>query len=239
MLKLQNVTVVYPDKTKAVDDVSLTAEEGENIALIGGNGAGKTSLLLAIIGILEPVNGIVEIDGIQLGKKTVNEIRKKVGLVFQNPDDQLFMPFVFDDVAFGCRNFGMPEETVKKRVDETLNQLGIDHLRSRSSLKLSEGEKRMTAIATVLAMEPSVIMFDEPTAFLDHRARRTLIETLKKLHHTKIIATHDMTFASEVCSRVIILNNGRIVADGKLVLLYDRELMSNCGLEAITGRYYE
>jgi len=239
MLKLQNVTVVYPDKTMAVDDVSLSVEEGENIALIGGNGAGKTSLLLAIIGILEPVNGVVEIDGVQLGKKTVNEIRKKAGLVFQNPDDQLFMPFVFDDAAFGCRNFGMPEEAVKKRVDETLNQLGIDHLRSRSSLKLSEGEKRMAAIATVLAMEPSVVMFDEPTAFLDHRARRTLVETLKKLHHTKIIATHDMTLASEVCSRVIILNNGRIVADGKLALLYDKDLMSNCGLEAITGRYYE
>jgi len=236
MLKLQNVTVVYPDKTKAVDGVTFAAEEGENIALIGGNGAGKTSLLLAIIGILEPVNGTVTIDSIQLGKKTVNEIRKKAGLVFQNPDDQLFMPFVFDDIAFGCRNFGIHEDIVKKRVDETLDQLGIAHLRDRSSLKLSEGEKRMAAIATVLAMEPSVIMFDEPTAFLDHRARRALIETLKKLHHTKIIATHDMNFAAEVCSRVIILNNGKIVADGKLALLYDKELMSSCGLEAIAGR---
>jgi len=233
MLKLQNVTVVYPDKTKAVDGVTLAAEEGENIALIGGNGAGKTSLLLTMIGILEPVSGTVTVDGVQLSKKTVNEIRKKAGLVFQNPDDQLFMPFVFDDIAFGCRNFGMPEDIVKKRVDGTLNELGITHLRSRSSLKLSEGEKRMAAIATVLAMDPSVIMFDEPTAFLDHRARRALIETLKKLRHTKIIATHDMAFAAEVCSRIIILNKGQIIADGELALLYDKELMLNCGLEAI------
>jgi len=235
MLKLNNLTITYPDKTKAIDDISLTAADGESIALIGENGAGKTSLLLAISGILESLNGTIEIDGIQLTKKTLTEIRKKTGMVFQNPDDQLFMPLIFDDVAFGCRNFGMPEDAIRTRVDETLGQLNISHLCNRSSLKLSEGEKRMAAIATVLAMEPSVLMFDEPSAFLDHKARRTLIETLIKLDHTKIIVTHDMHFAAAICNRVIILNSGRIAADGTLSLLHDNELMHRCGLEAIRG----
>ena len=236
MLKLQNITVVYPDKTKAIDNIDLTVNEGENIALIGENGAGKTTLLLAIVGILELSNGTIEIDGIQLDKKTVNEIRKKVGLVFQNPDDQLFMPLIYDDVAFGCRNFGLPEGEIKMRVDETLKQLNINHLVSRSSLRLSGGEKRMAAIASVLAMEPSILMFDEPTAFLDPKAKRSLIDTLQKLEHTKIIATHDITFAAKVCRRVIILKNGQIIANGMTNILYDKELMTHCELEAIEGR---
>ena len=231
MLKLNNVTVVYPDKTKAIDSITLTVNKGENIALIGENGAGKTTLLLAVVGILELSNGTIEIDGIQLGKKTVNEIRKKAGLVFQNPDDQLFMPLLYDDVAFGCRNFGMSEDEIKIRVDETLKQLNINHLVSRSSLRLSGGEKRMAAIASVLAMEPSILMFDEPTAFLDPKAKRSLLEILKKLNHTKIIATHDIKFAAKVCDRVIILKNGKIAANGPLSILHDKELMQNCGLE--------
>lgn len=235
MLKLQNVTVIYPDKTKAIDNLSFTLNEGENIALIGANGAGKTSLLLSIVGILEPSTGMVEVNGIQLSKKTVNEVRKQIGLVFQNPDDQLFMPLIFDDIAFGCRNFGLPEDEIKTRVEETLNQLNISHLRSRSSLKLSGGEKRMAAIATVLAMEPSILMFDEPTAYLDPKARRSLIETLKKLPHTKIVATHDMTFASEVCDRVMVLKDGRVAADGACTLLYDKKMMERCGLEIIAN----
>jgi cobalt/nickel transport system ATP-binding protein len=236
MLKLNNVTVVYPDKTKAIDNVDLTVKKGENIALIGENGAGKTTLLLAIVGILELSTGTIEIDGIQLGKKTVNEIRKRTGLVFQNPDDQLFMPLIYDDIAFGCRNFGINEDQIKTRVDETLKQLNISYLGSRSSLRLSGGEKRLAAISSVLAMEPSILMFDEPTAFLDPKAKRSLVETLKNLNHTKIIATHDITFAAKVCNRVIILKNGRIAADGMTDLLYDKELMTRCELEAIERR---
>jgi len=230
MLKLQNVTVIYPDKTIAIEDLSFTLNEGDNIALIGENGAGKTSLLLAIVGILELANGTIEIGGIQLNKKTVNEFRKQIGLVFQNPDDQLFMPLVHDDIAFGCRNFGLPEEQVKSRVEETITQLNISHLRNRSPLKLSSGEKRMAAIAAVLAMSPNVLMFDEPTAFLDPKARRSLAETLNNLKHAKIIATHDMEFAKEVCNRVIVIKNGRIMADGILSLLHDKELMRSYGL---------
>jgi len=233
MLKVQNVTVVYPDKTKAVDNLSFYADKGENIALIGSNGAGKTTLLLAIVGILELFGGIIEINGIPLNKKTINEIRKQIGLVFQNPDDQLFMPFVFDDVAFGCRNLGLPENEVGERVKESLETLNISHLCDRSSLKLSGGEKRLAAVATVLAMRPAVLMFDEPTAFLDHQARRAMIGALQKLSHTKIIVTHDMAFAAEVCSRVILLKNGSIAADGAVSLLYDKEILQKCGLEAL------
>ena len=239
MLSLQNLTVVYSGKTKAIDSVDLNINEGENVALIGENGSGKTTFLLAIAGVLEPENGTITIDGIQLTKKTINEIRKKTGMIFQNPDDQLFMPFIFDDVAFGCRNTGLTEDAVAIRVDETLAQLNISHLRSRSSLKLSGGEKRIAAIAAVLAMEPSILMFDEPTAFLDHKARRSLIEILRKLRHTKIVATHDLAFVTEICDRVVILKDGRIAADGPLSLLRDIELMKNCGLEAIEGGHNE
>jgi cobalt/nickel transport system ATP-binding protein len=229
-LKLQNVTVIYPDKTRAIDDVSFTLNEGENISLLGGNGAGKTTLLLAIAGVLELAGGSVEIGGIRLTKKTVNEARKQIGLLFQNPDDQLFMPFIFDDVAFGCRNYGLPEEEVKARVGETLALLGISHLGGRSSLKLSGGEKRMAAIAAVLAMKPSVLMLDEPTAFLDPKAKRILAQTLQKLKLPLIIATHDTGFISQVCNRVIVLKDGRITADGDISLLDDAEFLRNNGL---------
>jgi cobalt/nickel transport system ATP-binding protein len=230
MLKLQDLTVIYPDKTKALDNISFTLGENESIALIGENGAGKTSLLLATVGILEPADGFIEINGLRLNKKTVNEIRKQIGLVFQNPDDQLFMPLIYDDVAFGCRNFGLPEDEIQKRVDEILERLNISRLRGRSSLKLSAGEKRMAAIAAVLAMDPSVLLFDEPTAFLDPKAKRALTGTLNKLRHPKIVATHDMEFAAEVCGRVIILKNGQIMADGALSLLNDRGFLQDCGL---------
>ena len=230
MLKLQGVTVVYPDKTKAVDGVTFTLGENESIAIIGENGAGKTTLLLAIVGILERVSGGVEMNGVPLTKKSVNEIRKQIGLVFQNPDDQLFTPQIYDDVAFGCRNIGLPEEEVKTRVDETLTRLKINHLRERSPIKLSAGEKRMAAIAAVLAMNPSILMLDEPTAFLDPKAKRALSAALNDLRHPKIVATHDIAFAKEVCNRVIALKNGQIAADGALSLLEDPEFLRECGL---------
>ena len=230
ILKLQGVSVAYTDKAKVIDNLSFTLGESDNLALIGENGAGKTSLLLAIVGVLETVSGTIEAGGTRLNKKTLSEIRKKIGLVFQNPDDQLFMPLIYDDIAFGCRNLGLPEEQIKTRAEGTLFQLNISHLRDRSPLKLSGGEKRMAAIATVLAMNPNILMFDEPATFLDPKAKRALAEILKNLRHPKIIATHDLAFAAQVCNRVIILKEGRIMADGALSLLNDEELMRKCGL---------
>ena len=234
MIQLKNLTLIYPDGTKAIDDLSFTVGDGESVALVGANGAGKTSLLLALVGVLPIATGTIEVDGIVLSKNTLNDIRRRLGLVFQNPDDQLFMPLIYDDIAFGPRNYGLAENEVEKRVDDALSELGIEHLKKRSSLKLSGGEKRTAAIATVLAMEPTAMLFDEPTAFLDPRARRNLIKVLKGLPHGKIIATHDLTFAREVCSRTILLKDGKIFADGNpQILLYDEKLMDDCGIEAI------
>jgi cobalt/nickel transport system ATP-binding protein len=230
MLKLQDVTVVYPDKTKAIDNISFTLCENESVAIIGENGAGKTTLLLAIVGILELSGGSVEINGVQLTKKNVNEIRKQIGLVFQNPDDQLFMPRIYDDAAFGCRHIGLPENEVRKRVEDTLTRLNISRLRERSPIKLSAGEKRMAAIAAVLAMNPSILMLDEPTAFLDPKAKRALSEALNGLKHPKIVATHDIAFAKDVCNRVIVLKDGQIAADGAPSLLEDAVFLRECGL---------
>jgi cobalt/nickel transport system ATP-binding protein len=159
------------------------------------------------------------------------EIRRRVGLVFQNPEDQLFMPQVYDDIAFGPRNMGLDEIEVRRRVDTALDALGIADLRFRSPLRLSGGEKRLTALAAVLTMAPSVMLLDEPTAFLDPRSRRVLMSILRGLPHTKIIATHDIPFAAELCSQVIILKDGGIRAQGRAAeLLNNTELMEECGL---------
>lgn len=234
MLTIENLSVIYPDKTKAIDHLTLNIQNGENVALIGANGAGKTSLLLALVGILESAAGKIDVAGITLNKKTLNEIRCLIGMVFQNPDDQLFMPSIYDDIAFGPHNIGLSEADIKIRVDDAIRQLNIEHLRERSPMKLSGGEKRSAAIATVLAMKPSVMLFDEPTAFLDPKARRTLIQLLKELPHTKLLATHDLHFAAEACERIIVINKGSIMADDTpKAILYNQRLMDDCGLEAI------
>lgn len=234
MTEVNHLTVRYPDGTKALDDISFRIADGESVALVGANGAGKTSLLLTLVGVLPAAAGSIRINGTVLNQNTLREIRRQAGLVFQNPDDQLFMPLLCDDIAFGPRNYGMAEDEVAARVDQVLRRLGIWHLRDRSSLRLSGGEKRVAALATVLAMEPSLMLFDEPTAFLDPKARRRLIELLRQLPHEKLIATHDLTFARAVCSRVILLRAGRLFADGPPDdLLYDQALMDRCEVEAI------
>ena len=194
MLRLENLTIKYPDGTEAVSDLSLHVKKGQHVALVGENGAGKTSLMLSIVGVLSG-QGSITVDGVKLTKDTVSQIRQKAGLLFQNPDDQLFMPSIYDDIAFGPRNLGVDEETIRHRVEDRLMLLGIAHLRDKTALKLSGGEKRMAALATVLAMKPELMLLDEPTAFLDTRARRKLIEVLKTLPHTMVIATHDLLFA--------------------------------------------
>ena len=235
MIAMQDWTVTYPDGTIAVDHLNLKIQPGEHLAIIGANGAGKSSLILSMVGVI-PGSGQIHVDGVELNKKNLIEIRKKVGVVFQNPDDQLFLPTIYDDVAFGPRNLGMDEESVRYRVEDRMKLLHISHLRNKSALKLSGGEKRMAALATVLAMKPDVMVFDEPTAFLDPKSRRNLIRVLQKLPHTMLIATHDLTFAAEVCPRCILLKEGKLFADGQAEdLLYNKELMEAADVEAIGG----
>lgn len=231
MIAVNNISVTYPDGTKAIRDVSFTINDGESVALIGANGAGKTTLLLSLVGVLKPYTGTISVDGITLERQTLNEVRRRVGMVFQNPDDQLFMPMINDDIAFGPRNLGLSEDIVEDRVNSALSELGIGHLRGRSSLRLSSGEKRIAAIATVLSMNPTMMIFDEPTAFLDPKSRRGLIKLLSKLPHGRLIATHDLAFADEVCPRTVLMKYGTIFADGKTrELIYDARIMDECGI---------
>ncbi len=231
MLTITNLTVTHPDHTKAVDGLGLQVGDGENVAVMGANGAGKTSLFLSLVGALPIEGGTVCVDGVELNKKTRNEIRRRIGLVFQNPNDQLFTPSIWEDVAFGPRNYGIAEEETAARVTGALEKLNISHLAPRSSLKLSMGEKRAAAIATVMVMEPSVLLLDEPTAFLDPKSKRALVVVLDALPQTKLIATHDVEFAKTVCERVVLMKGGRIVADGRMeTILGERALMEECGL---------
>ncbi len=231
MLIINDLSVVYPDSTRAVDALSLTLGGGESVALIGANGAGKTSLIMAVVGVL-PSAGEIVVDGIKLNKETVRSVRALAGVVFQNPDDQLFMPTVYEDVAFGPRNLGV--EDVDARVEKYLAMLHISHLRSKNAARLSGGEKRMAALASVLAMEPKLVLFDEPSAFLDPKARRSLIQTLNGLDRTKLVATHDLAFALETCKRAVLLKEGKVFADGlSNEILFNEKLMDACGVEAI------
>jgi cobalt/nickel transport system ATP-binding protein len=240
------VSASYGGGTEAVRDVSFVVEAGEAVAVLGANGAGKTSLFLAMVGVVPLVKGVIVVDEAELrpeketpgGRRTAaaarEEFRRRIGLVFQNPDDQLFMPRIGDDLAFGPRNMGLAETEVERRLAAALTVLGITHLRSRSPQRLSGGEKRLAAIASVLTMEPSVMLLDEPTAFLDPRSRRALKTALRGLPHTKLIATHDLPFAAELCPRALVLKDGLLRAQGPTPdLLGDTALMEECGLEAI------
>jgi cobalt/nickel transport system ATP-binding protein len=230
-LELERIGAGYTENTWAFKDISFSAGPKENLAIVGANGAGKTSLLLALVGILPLKSGSVRVGGLSLDPKNPEAFRQKIGLVFQNPEDQLFMPSIYEDLAFGPRNLGLSEADARRRAEDALALLGISPLRDRSPLKLSGGEKRLASIATVLTMRPLVMLFDEPSAFLDPRARRSLITALKPLPHTKIIATHDLAFAEEVCGRVLVLKDGALRAQGAPRDIFaDTALMEECGL---------
>jgi len=215
MLTAEHLTVKYApsDARCALEDVSFTLGDHERTALLGPNGAGKSTLLLALVGILPALSGSVRADGVTLDKTTLAQLRQRLGLVFQNPDDQLFMPTVFQDVAFGPRNYGMGEAETAQAVDGALASLGISHLRDRMIHKLSGGEKRLTALAGVLAMHPSVLLLDEPTSFLDPAASRRLQTCLASLEQGMLITTHDLPFAMDLCERFLFLSRGRLVRD--------------------------
>lgn len=233
MLDVKDLTVTYGDGTWGLDGAALHLDPGEKCALIGENGAGKTTLLMALVGVLQS-GGTVTAAGVPLTAETREEIRGKMGLVMQNPDDQLFLPTVMQDVAFGPGNMGKSPEAAKSMAEAMLERLEISHLKQKSALRLSGGEKRMAALAAVLVMEPEILLLDEPTAFLDPKARRRLMETLKELPQTMLIATHDLGFALEVCPSTLLLRDGKCLCKGESrTLLFDDELMDRAGVESL------
>lgn len=232
IVEARDMGFIYPDKTEALKGVSFRIMHGESVAIIGGNGSGKSTLLLHLNGCLMPTSGEVRIGETPLTRPTVVAVRRAVGMVFQDPDDQLFMPTVFEDVAFGPVNAGWPADEVERCVTLALERVGMVHLKDRPPYRLSAGEKRAVTIATVLAMAPDILVMDEPSTNLDPRGRRRLIELLRPFEHTKIIATHDLEMVVELCSRAIVLDGGLVVADGPtLELLNDEQLMLAHGLE--------
>jgi len=231
-LEVRSLHFSYPDGHEAVKNISFTIHHGESVGIIGANGAGKSTLLMLLMGVLFPNKGEVLVGDVHVTKKTLPMIRQRLGMVFQDPDDQLFMTTVYDDVAFGPRNYKLDEKEVESRVVKALELVGISHLKDRAPFKLSGGEKRSAAIASVLSMQPDVLIMDEPTAALDPKSRRRVISLLKSFEHTKIITSHDLDMVFDTCKRIIVIKEGEIAADGNTAeILSNVELLDDCGLE--------
>lgn len=212
-VRFSDVHYSYPDGTEALKGVSFTITHGERVAILGLNGCGKSTLLLHTNGLLLPSQGEVNVGDIPVTKKTLPVVRRAVGMVFQNPDDMLFMPTIYDDVAFGPRNMKLPEKEVERRVKGALEAVGLSGCDDKAAYQLSGGQRRSAAIASVLSMEPNILVLDEPSSNLDLKARRNLIDLLKTFHHTIIVATHDIEMAQELCPRSLLMQDGRIISD--------------------------
>jgi cobalt/nickel transport system ATP-binding protein len=231
-VEVKNLQHIYPDGTVALHDVSFLIRHGESVAIIGANGAGKSTLLLHLNGYLPATSGEIVIGDAKLAKENLVQIRRTVGMVFQDPDDQLFMPTVFDDVAFGPLNMGLAAKEVETRVMDALHRVEAADLRDKPPYHLSGGEKKRVAIATVLSMLPEILVLDEPTNGLDPHARRQLIALLQVFHHTRIVTSHDLDMVLELCERTIVLQEGRVMADGPTLDIFaDEELLKTCRLE--------
>jgi cobalt/nickel transport system ATP-binding protein len=232
VVRIQDLSFSYPDGRQALVAINLDVISGEKIAVVGPNGAGKSTLLLHLNGILRG-EGQVQVAGLDLDDETVRAVRARVGLVFQDPDDQLFSTSVFDDVAFGPLHMGLPTDEVRKRVSRALEAVGMTGHEEQMPHHMSLGERKRIAIATVLAMDPEVLVLDEPSSGLDPRARRNLIQLLRALPQTMLVASHDIRLVWDLCPRTVILDGGRLAADGPTVkLLQDEALMDHHGLEA-------
>lgn len=231
-VRLTRLSYDYPDGTKALEKIDLDVARGERIAIVGPSGAGKSTLLLHLNGVLTG-HGTIRILDRNLDSSCLAQIRKQVGLLFQDPNDQLFCPTVYEDIAFGPLNLSVPADEISRRVDKAMKDAGLEYsLRSRSSHHLSQGERRRVSLAAVLAMEPSILCMDEPTSNLDPRNRRHLIEVISGLDATLIVATHDLELVLDVCSRTVLMDQGKIWADGETrSLLGDAPLMEKHGLE--------
>lgn len=235
-LDVRGLEFSYPDGTEVLRGVDLEIGTGQRVALLGPNGAGKTTFVLHLIGILRGSAGSVAIDGIELTDATVRDLRARVGFVFQDPDDQLFMPTVRQDVAFGPANFGVEGDALELRVKEALSMVGMEHAAAKAPHHLSGGERRRVAIATVLAMRPSILILDEPSTNLDPAGRRELAEILAGLDVTLLMVTHDLPYAFEVCERSVVMSGGVIAADGPTAaVLSDSAAMTRHRLELPAG----
>ena len=224
MIEFQNVSFSYGE-APVVENLSFSIQKGETVGLIGANGAGKSTIMKLMLGLISG-SGEIKVDGLPMNKENLAEIRRKIGFVLQDSDNQMFMPTVYEDMIFGPRNYGLSKEETEKRVDDILAQLGLQNLKHRHNHKISGGEKRMAAIATILAMEPEMILMDEPSTALDPVNRRTVINTINRLPQTKLIASHDLDMILDTCQRVILLSHGAIVADGDAeTILRDKVLL--------------
>lgn len=235
-IELEGVKYIYPDGTVALDEISLKILKGERVAILGPNGAGKSTMVMLMNGLYTPASGNVKISGVPLNRKSVHEIRRRVGVVFQNPDDQLFCPTLWEDVAFGPLNMGLSKEEVKQRVREALEIVHLEGYEDKAPHHLSIGEKKRAAIAAVLAMKPEILVLDEPTTNLDPRSSRELIEFLNKLHDTQgvtlVLATHDVNLAPMLADRAYLLSKGKILMEGLTHEIFSNpKLLSEVNLE--------
>ncbi len=225
MIIFENVSFSYERSKPVITDLSFRIEDGEAVGLIGANGAGKSTVMKLLLGLL-PAEGRITVDELEVNKQNLSAVRRKLGFVLQNSDNQMFMPTVYEDMMFAPLNYMVSREEAERRVDAVLERLGLQDLKYRHNHKLSGGEKRMAAIATILAMEPEVILMDEPTSALDPYNRRIVINAIRELDQTRIITSHDLDMIFDTCDRVILLSEGRIAADGPAdVILRDRALL--------------
>ena len=231
MIEFKNVSFAYEENDYVIKDASFRIEKGEAVGLIGANGAGKSTIMKLLLGLVQG-EGSILVDGIEVEKSSLGDIRKKMGFVLQNSDNQMFMPTVYEDMIFAPLNYMLSREEAERRVDEVLARLNMKELKYKHNHKLSGGEKRMAAIATILAMEPEAILMDEPTSALDPYNRRLIINTINELSQTKLIATHDLDMILDTCERVILIADGRIAADGPAKdILSDKELLEDNHME--------
>ena len=231
MIEFQHVSFAYEKGRSVIEDLSFRIGDGESVGLIGANGAGKSTVMKLMLGLLAG-EGKILVDGSELNRANLSQIRRKLGFVLQNSDNQMFMPTVYEDMMFGPLNYMLSREEAERRVDAVLERLGLQALKHRHNHRISGGEKRMAAIATVLAMEPETILMDEPTSALDPYNRRIVINTIRELGQTKLISSHDLDMILETCDRVILLSEGRIAADGPAEqVLRDRALLEAHHLE--------
>lgn len=231
-ISVKDVDFTYPDGHQVLKNVNCTIRKGEKVALIGPNGAGKSTFMSLLNGVSTPTKGKIAISGLAVSKENFVKIRRKVGIVFQDPDDQLFCPTVFDDVAFGPLNLGLPKEEIRQRVKEALETVGLEGFDERSSFHLSFGERKRLALATVLSYQPDVLVFDEPSTNMDPLNRRKLINWLQNSDRTMLLCTHDLDIALDVCDRCLVLSEGHFVADGAAtIILNDKSLLEKNNLE--------